>query len=69
MLAPANNFPKNFLKSLEYKQEETTYEIEFDTNLDNLYLCIKNKENIYSFYELEISFNDIQLKNSLFKIY
>ena len=69
MFAPPSIASKNDMKSLEYKQEETTYKIEFSANLDNLYLCIKNTGKIDSFYELEISFNEIQKKNQVFKIY
>ena len=69
MFAPPSIASKNGMKSLEYKQEETTYKIEFSANSDNLYLCIKNIGKIDSFYELEISFNEIQKKNQVFKIY
>ena len=69
MFAPPSITSKNDIKNLEYKQEETTYKIEFSTNLDNLNISIKNINKIDSFYELEISFNDIQKKNQVFRIY
>ena len=69
MFAPPSITSKNDIKNLEYKQEETTYKIEFSTNLNNLNLSIKNINKIDSFYELEISFNDIQKKNQVFRIY
>ena len=69
MFAPPSITSKNDIKNFEYKQEETTYKIEFSTNLDNFNISIKNINKIDSFYELEISFNDIQKKNQVFRIY
>ena len=69
MLAPPSITSKNDTKSFEYKQDNITYKIEFNTSLDNAYFCIKNTSKIDSFYELEISFNDIQKKNQVFRIY
>ena len=63
MFAPPSIASKNDMKSFEYKQEETTYKIEFSTNLDNLNLNIKNINKIDSYYVLDISFNLIQKKN------
>ena len=69
MFAPPSIASKNDMKSFEYKQEETTYKIEFIVNSDNLNLNIKNINKIDSFYVLDISFNDIQKKNQVFRIY
>ena len=69
MLAPPSITSKNDIKTFEYKQDDITYKIEFNTSLDNAYFCIKNTSKIDSFYELEISFNDIQKKNQVFRIY
>ena len=69
MFAPPSITSKNDIKNFEYKQDDTTYKIEINTNLDNAYFCIKNLSKIDSFYELEISFNDIQKKNQVFRIY
>jgi len=69
MFAPPSITSKNDIKSFEYKQEDTTYKIEINTNLDNAIFCIKNISKIDSFYELEISFSDIQKKNQVFRIY
>ena len=69
MFAPPSITSKNDIKSFEYKQDDTTFKIEINTNLDNAYFCIKNINKIDSFYELEISFNDIQKKNQVFRIY
>ena len=60
---------KGEIKCVEYKQNDLTYKIELNSNLDNIYLCIKNISKIDSFYELEISFSDIQKKNQVFRIY
>ena len=60
---------KGEIKYVEYKQNDLTYKIELNSNLDNIYLCIKNISKIDSFYELEISFSDIQKKNQVFRIY
>ena len=69
MLAPPSITSKNDIKSFEYKQDDTTFKIEINTNLDNAYFCIKNISKINLFYELEISFNDIKKKNQVFRIY
>ncbi len=69
MFAPPSITSKNDIKSFEYKQDDTTFKIEINTNLDNAIFCIKNISKIDSFYELEISFNDIQKKNQVFRIY
>lgn len=65
MSAPLPNSSKN----LEYKQDDKTYRIEFYNNLDNFYLSIRNISKIESFYELEISLDDIKKKNQIFKMY
>ena len=41
MLAPPSITSKNDTKSFEYKQDNITYKIEFNTSLDNAYFCIK----------------------------
>ena len=56
-------------KVIEYQQDDITYTIEFGINLNNAVFCIKNKNKIDSFYNLEISFEDIQKKNPMFKVY
>ena len=65
MSAPLPNSSKN----LEYKQDDKTYRIEFYSNLDKFYLSIRNISKLESFYELEISLDDIKKKNQIFKMY
>ena len=60
---------KKDTKVIEYQQDDITYTIEFGINLNNAVFCIKNKNKIDSFYNLEISFEDIQKKNPMFKVY
>ena len=56
MSAPLPNSSRN----LEYKQDDKTYRIEYYINLDKFYLSIRNISKIESFYELEISLDDIK---------
>ena len=56
-------------KNIEYKQDDKTYIIEFHNKLDNFYLNIRNINKIDSFYDLEISLDDIKKKNQIFKMY
>ena len=60
---------KKDTKVIEYQQDDITYTMEFGINLNNAVFCIKNKNKIDSFYNLEISFEDIQKKNPMFKVY
>ena len=60
---------KNDTKILEYQQDDNKYSIEIGTNFNKANFCIKNKNKIDSFYYLEISLEDIQKKNPIFKLY
>ena len=60
---------KKDTKVIEYQQDDITYTMEFGINSNNALFCIKNKNKIDSFYNLEISFEDIQKKNPMFKVY
>ena len=60
---------KNDTKIIDYKQDDKTYIIEIGINLDNAQFCIKNKNKIESYYDMEISFEEIQNKNPFFKVY
>ena len=59
----------NSSKNIEYKQDDKTYKIEYKNSLDKFYLSIRNISKIESFYELEISLDDIKKKNQIFKMY
>jgi hypothetical protein len=59
----------NSSKNLEYIQDDKTYRIKYYSNLDKFYLSIRNISKIESFYELEISLDDIKKKNQIFKMY
>ena len=69
MFAPPVITSKNDTKSIEYKQNDISYEIKISSDSNNAHFFVKNINKIDSFYELEISFSDIQKKNPLFKIY
>ena len=69
MFAPPVITSKNDTKSIEYKQNDISYEIKISNDSNNAHFFVKNINKIDSFYELEISFSDIQKKNPLFKIY
>lgn len=56
---------KNDIKTIEYKQDDSTYIIEKGLKLNNAYLCIKNEDKI----DLQISLEEIHKKNRGFKIY
>ena len=68
-ILPVMATKKKDTKVIEYQQDDITYTIEFGINLNNAVFCIKNKNKIDSFYNLEISFEDIQKKNPMFKVY
>ena len=69
MNAPPVMTSKNDTKILEYQQDDNKYSIEIGTNFNKANFCIKNKNKIDSFYYLEISLEDIQKKNPIFKLY
>ena len=69
MKAPPVITSKNDTKIIEYQQDDNKYSIEIGINLNNANFCIKNKDKIDSFYNLEISLEDIQKKNQFFKLY
>ena len=69
MFAPPVITSKNDTKSIEYKQNDISYEIKISSDSNNAHFFVKNINKIDSFYELEISFSDIQKKNPLFKIH
>ena len=56
-------------KNIEYIQDEKKYNIELSTNLDNISFCIKDISKVDFFYELEMSFIDVQKKNKVFLMY
>jgi len=60
---------KKDTKTIEYQQNDNSYIIELGIDLNKARFCIKNKNKIDSYYNLEISFEDIQKKNPMFKIY
>ena len=69
MNAPPVMTLKNDTKILEYQQDDNIYSIEIGINFNKANFCIKNKNKIDSFYYLEISLEDIQKKNPIFKFF
>ncbi len=59
----------NLLKELEFTQDEKKYIIELSKNSNKAILTIKDPNIIYSHYKLEITLEDIQNKNQMFRIY
>ena len=57
------------VKNIEYIQDEKNYNIELSTNSDNISFCIKDISKVDFFYELEMSFTDVQKKNKVFLMY
>ena len=57
------------LKELEFTQDEKKYKIELSKNSNNAILTIKDLNIIKSYYKLEITLEDIQNKNQMFRIY
>ena len=66
MESPANTTQ---MKELEYTQEEKKYKIELSKNSNNAIINIKDINKIDSYYKLEISLENIQNKNQMFKMY
>lgn len=69
MLSSPLQASKNDKKTINYHQDGKTYSIEIEINLNNAQFCIKNKNKIETYYDLEISFEEIQNKNPFFKVY
>ena len=56
-------------KVYEYKQENKTYKIELAKNINNVILTIKNISKVESYYKSEISLENIQMKNQVFRMF
>jgi hypothetical protein len=69
MFAPLPKISKNNIKLIEYKQDSKTYKFEIYSNSDTISFNVKDLSKIDFFYELEISFAEIQKKNNVFRIY
>ena len=59
----------SFIKDLEFTQDNKKYKIELSKNSNNLIVTIKDINIIDSLYKLEISLENIQNKNQMFRIY
>ena len=56
-------------KIIDFIQDNNTYKIKLCQNSNNVLFSIKDLNRIDEFYELEITFEDIQKKNQIFRIY
>ena len=69
MLAPSPILPESLSKTLEFIQDNKTYKIDIFKKEYNIIFSIKDTNKIEEYFTLEISYEEIQNKNPMLRIY